>query len=136
MAFQAEGSKPGHSEVVGDFQAAAMWSEVPKFGPTRIWRKRSADFPVGKALNSKRALELFRGPAGWKARETADKNVCATGIWVAPAGPPVLWNREFRIGCSPRLRDRQVHKCRPARPRQPLWDARVWSLEAWIFLGF
>ena len=51
---------------------------------------RIADFLVGLARNSKRALESFRPPAGWKARETADRNVCATPAvegGVPPPGP-------------------------------------------------
>jgi NodT family efflux transporter outer membrane factor (OMF) lipoprotein len=39
---------------------------------------RFADFPVGPANKAKLALAAFRRPAGWKARDTAARNVCAT----------------------------------------------------------
>ena len=44
----------------------------------RYSQMRCANFPVGKALNMTRWLETVRRRAGWKARDTADKNVCAT----------------------------------------------------------
>jgi hypothetical protein len=64
------------------------------------------DFPVGQARNAKLALQPCRRPAGWKARETADKNVCATlspdanqvQAYDCAAGGPPARRREARPG--------------------------------------
>jgi hypothetical protein len=56
----------------------------------RYSQMRCANFPVGKALNMTRWLETVRRRAGWKARETADKNVCATVGGGCQADLPVI----------------------------------------------
>jgi hypothetical protein len=61
-------------------------------------QKRSADIPVGQVLNTQLALATFRQPAGWKARETADKNVCATVV------SPAMEDGRLPPGCASRGR--------------------------------
>jgi hypothetical protein len=54
---------------------------------------RSADFPVGPAPPRKRTSESSRRPAGRNARETADRNVCAT-----PDGLPMGKSAKPQVG--------------------------------------
>jgi hypothetical protein len=87
---------------MGFLRPIQYWSSVNGETATGMrFQTRSADFPVGPATTTKRTPESSPCPAGWKARETADKNVCGTVVWGALLmfGParwpfaPALWRR-------------------------------------------
>jgi hypothetical protein len=59
---------------------------------------RSADFPVGQASPTKWTSESSRRPAGRKARDTAERNVCATPDGQPTSEWPADWSR--KAGCD------------------------------------
>ena len=96
---------------------------------------RFADFPVGQALNAKRLRENFRRPAGRNARETADKNVCAT-----PSALPFAAGQKssalsvgrtlFPPGGTPAARVPQVSQPAVSPISQSAGRSEVWRVQS------
>jgi hypothetical protein len=121
---------------------------TPEVAAERVWfQTRSADFPVGLALPAQPTPGSFPRPAGWKARNTADKNVCATGSPDADMGQSLPFgtvpgclndrrqdSRSRMEGCEIRRAGRPALRQAGRLPLRP-WPFAFCSLLALLLLG-